>query len=93
MTPKKGGTLNFVVAQRSELRRPRRNYLRHDPPHPAFLQPVAPDQPDNPQSATDFLCDVCEGKVLLEGDEGSGGKQYTFKIRKGIEFHTVVKRS
>lgn len=92
MTPKKGGTLNFVVGSKIP------SYDGHAETTFGMIHPIRPFyslllriNPDNPQSATDFLCDVCEGKVLLEGDEGSGGKQYTFKIRKGIEFHNGQK--
>ena len=43
--------------------------------------------PEDPQFATDVVCDICEGKVSLTGDAGSGGLSYTYNIRKNVKFH------
>ena len=56
-----------------------------------MIHPLAPFysllirvNPDNPQSPTDFVCDICEGSVPAPTD---GGTTYTFKIRSGVKFH------
>jgi peptide/nickel transport system substrate-binding protein len=41
--------------------------------------------PDDPSSTTDFVCDVCVGKVPEPTDDG---KTYTFKIRDDVKFHS-----
>ena len=63
MTPKKGGTLNFVVGSKIP------SYDGHAETTFGMIHPIRPFyslllriNPDNPQSATDFLCDVCEAK-------------------------------
>lgn len=83
--PKKGGVLNFVVGSKIP------SYDGHVESTFGMIHPIAPFysllirvNPDNPQSATDFVCDVCEGDVP-KGEEG--GTKYTFKIRSGIKFH------
>jgi len=83
--PKKGGVLNFVVGSKIP------SYDGHIESTFGMVHPIAPFysllirvNPDNPQSATDFVCDVCEGDVPKGED---GGKKYTFKIRKGVKFH------
>lgn len=83
--PKKGGILNFVVASKIP------SYDGHQETTFGVVHPLAPFysllirvNPENPQSATDFVCDVCEGDVP-KGEEG--GTKFTFKIRSGIKFH------
>jgi len=83
--PQSGGTLEFVVAGKIP------SYDGHREQTFAMVHPIAPFysllirvNPENPQSPTDFTCDLCEGKVPAATD---GGKTYTFKIRKGVKFH------
>jgi peptide/nickel transport system substrate-binding protein len=86
--PKSGGVLNFVVGSKIPT------YDGHAETTFGMIHPIRPFysllfrvNPDNPESPIDFVCDVCEGKVSLSGDEGTGGKQYTYNIRKNIKFH------
>ncbi len=83
--PKAGGTLNFVVGSKIP------SYDGHRETTFGMIHPIAPFysllirvNPDNPSSPTDFVCDLCEGKVPEPTD---GGKTYTFKIKKGVTFH------
>jgi peptide/nickel transport system substrate-binding protein len=84
-TPQTGGTLNFVVASKIP------SYDLHKETTFGVIHPLAPlysllirINPDNPQSATDFVCDLCEGDLPKPTN---GGKTYTFKIQKGVKFH------
>ncbi len=84
-TPKRGGILKFVVGSKIP------SYDGHQETTYGMIHPIRPFysllirvNPDNPQSPTDFVCDVCEGEVPAPTD---GGLTYTFKIRSGIKFH------
>jgi len=84
--PKRGGVL--VYLNPAEIP----SYDAHRETTFGVVHPLGPMysllirvNPDNPQSATDFTCDLCEGKVPQATD---GGKTYTFKIRKGIKFQS-----
>jgi len=84
-TPKRGGTLNFVVGSKIP------SYDGHRESTFGMIHPIRPFyslllriNPDNPQSTTDFVCDACEGAVPKATNDG---KRYTFKIRKDVFFH------
>ena len=81
----RGGILNFVVAGKIP------SYDGHRETTFAVIHPMAPFysllirvNPENPQSATDFVCDLCEGSVPAPTE---GGTKYNFKIRQGVKFH------
>ena len=85
VTPKRGGILNFVVGSKIP------SYDLHKETTFGVIHPIAPFyslliriNPENPQSATDFVCDLCEGSVPKPTN---GGKTFTFKIQKGVKFH------
>jgi peptide/nickel transport system substrate-binding protein len=82
---KRGGILSFVVGSKIP------SYDGHVESTFGMIHPIRPFyslliriNPDNPQSPTDFVCDLCKGKVPTGTD---GGKTYTFKIRTGVQFH------
>jgi peptide/nickel transport system substrate-binding protein len=86
-TPKRGGVLNFVVGSKIPP------YDGHEQATFGMIHPIRPFystlirvNPDNPQSTTDFVCDVCTG--FYSSDDG---KSYTFKIRKDVSFHDGTK--
>ena len=82
---KKGGVLSFVVGSKIP------SFDGHIEGTFGMIHPIRPFystlirvNPDNPQSPTDFICDVCEGDVP-KGEDGF--KKYVFKIRQNIKFH------
>ena len=84
-TPKHGGVLNFVVGSKIPT------YDGHRESTFGMIHPVRPFysllirvNPDNPQSTTDYLCDLCEGALPSPTNDG---KTYTFGIRKNVRFH------
>ena len=84
-TPKMGGTLACVVASKSP------SYDGHQESTFGMIHPIRPFyslliriNPDNPSSATDFVCDLCVGNVTGSTE---GGTKFTYKIKKGVKFH------
>ncbi len=86
---KRGGMLRIVVGSKIP------SYDAHKESTFGMIHPIRPFysllirvNPDNPSSPTDFVCDLCEGKVP---GATNGGLTYTFKIRNGVEFHNGTK--
>ena len=82
---KKGGELVFVTAGRIP------SFDGHQEATFSMMHPIAPFysllirvNPENPDSPTDFTCDLCVGDVP-QGENGD--TQYTFKIQEGVKFH------
>jgi peptide/nickel transport system substrate-binding protein len=84
-TPKRGGILTYTIAADAPP-----SFDGHREQTFATIHPVAPFysvlvriNPENPSSATDFVCDLCT-EMPKPTDNG---KTYTFKIREGVKFH------
>ena len=82
--PVRGGTLNYVVGSKIpslDLHRETTFGVVHPVrPYYSVLMRV---NPNNPQSTTDFVCDICVGDVPKPTE---GSTKYTFKIRKDAKF-------
>src|SRR3954463_10041877 len=83
-TPKRGGTLTFMIPADAPP-----SFDGHRENTFATIHAVAPFysvlirvNPDNPASTTDFVCDVCTD-MPEPGDEG---RTYVFTIRDGAKF-------
>ena len=86
--PQYGGLLDFIVGSKLP------SYDAHRESTFGVIHPLAPFyslliriNPDNPQSPTDFVCDICEGTVPQPTD---GAKTYTFRIRSDVRFHDAT---
>jgi len=84
-TPARGAVLKFVVGSKVTT------YDGHRETSFGVLHPFAPFHsllirvnPDDPQSPTDLVCDLCEGQVP---QPTRAGKPYTFTIRDDVRFH------
>src|SRR5207253_5060755 len=84
-TPKRGGTLTFMIPADTPS-----SFDGHREGTLAMLHATAPFysvlirvNPENPSSTTDFVCDLCSAMPQPTDD----GKTYTFKIRDGVKFH------
>src|SRR3954469_1997512 len=84
-TPKKGGTLTYLIPADAPP-----TFDGHRETTYATIHSVAPFysvliriNPDNPGSTTRFVCDLCTEMPKPTDD----GKTYTFKIREGVKFH------
>src|SRR5262247_4308813 len=84
-TPKRGGTLTYVIPADAPP-----SFDAHRETTYATIHAAAPYYsvlirvpPDNPASTTEFVCDLCT-EMPKPTD---GGKTYTFKIRQDVKFH------
>src|SRR3982751_2452994 len=84
-TPKRGGTLTFMIPADAPP-----SFDGHRENTFATVHSVAPFysmlirvNPENPSSTTDFVCDLCT-EMPKPTDEG---RTYTFTIRRGVKFH------
>src|SRR6266849_901734 len=83
--PKRGGTLTYMIAADAPP-----SFDAHREGTFATMHSAAPFysvliriNPDNPGSATDFVCDLCT-EIPRPTNEG---RTYSFKIREGVKFH------
>ena len=83
--PKRGGILTYMIPADAPP-----SFDGHREGTFATLQSMAPFysvliriNPENPSSATDFVCDLCTAMPQPTDD----GRTYTFKIRDGVKFH------
>src|SRR5947208_2584242 len=84
-TPKRGGTLTYMIPADAPP-----SFDGHRESTFATVHAAAPfysllirNNPQNPTSITDLVCDLCTEMPSPTGD----GRAYTFKIRDGIKFH------
>jgi peptide/nickel transport system substrate-binding protein len=83
--PKRGGTLIYMIPADAPP-----SFDAHRESTYATIHAVAPFysvlirvNPENPQSTTDLVCDLCTGMP----QPTDNGRTYTFKIRDGVKFH------
>jgi peptide/nickel transport system substrate-binding protein len=83
--PKRGGTLTYLIAADAPP-----SFDAHREGTFATVHSAAPFysvlirvNPENPGSATDFVCDLCTEMPEPTDD----GRIYAFKIRDGVKFH------
>jgi peptide/nickel transport system substrate-binding protein len=84
-TPKRGGTLTFMIPADAPPSFDAHRETTYATVHAAapFYSVLIRINPDNPSSTTDFVCDLCT-EMPTPTD---GGRTYTFKIRQGVKFH------
>jgi peptide/nickel transport system substrate-binding protein len=84
-TPKRGGTLNYLIPADAPPSLDGHRETTYVTVHTAapFYSVLIRINPENPSSTTDFVCDLCTEMPKPTDD----GKTYTFKIRQGVKFH------
>jgi len=84
-TPKRGGTLTFMIPADAPPSFDAHREATYATIHSAapFYSTLIRINPYNPASTTDFVCDLCTEMPRPTDD----GKTYTFKIREGVKFH------
>ena len=83
--PKYGGILTYMIPADSPPSFDAQREETYATIHSAapFYSVLIRINPDNPESTTDIVCDLCT--ELPQPTDG--GKTYTFKIRDDVEFH------
>jgi peptide/nickel transport system substrate-binding protein len=84
-TPKRGGTLTFMIPADAPPSFDAHRETTFATVHAAapFYSVLIRINPDNPSSTTDFVCDLCTAMP----SPTDGGRTYTFKIRQDVKFH------
>src|ERR1700681_732670 len=84
-TPKYGGTLTYMIPADAPPSLDGHRETTYATIHTAapFYSVLIRINPENPSSATDFVCDLCTAMPQPTED----GKTYTFKIRDHVKFH------
>ena len=84
-TPKSGGTLTYMIPADAPPSFDGHRETTYATVHSAapFYSTLIRINPEDPSSATDFVCDLCAQLPKPTGD----GKTYTFEIRDGVKFH------
>ena len=84
-TPKRGGTLTYMISADAPPSLDGHRETTYATIHSAapFYSVLIRINPNNPSSTTDFVCDLC----TTMPEPSDGGKTYTFKIREGVKFH------
>ena len=84
-TPKSGGTLTYMIPADAPPSFDGHRETTYATVHSAapFYSTLVRINPEDPSSATDFVCDLCTQLPKPTGD----GKTYTFGIRDGVKFH------
>src|SRR5438552_10566111 len=84
-TPKRGGTLTYVIPADAPPSFDAHREVTYATIHSAspFYSVLIRINPLNPGSTTDFVCDLCTEMP----QPSDGGKTYTFKIRDGVKWH------
>jgi len=84
-TPKSGGTLTYMIPADAPPSFDGHRETTYATVHSAapFYSTLIRINPEDPSSATDFVCDLCTQLPKPTDD----GKTYTFEIRDGVKFH------
>jgi peptide/nickel transport system substrate-binding protein len=84
-TRKRGGTLTYMIPADGPPSFDGHREATYATVHSAapYYSVLIRVDPNNPGSATDFVCDLCTEMPQPTDD----GKTYTFKIRDGVKFH------
>ena len=87
-TPKRGGILYYVIPSNPpSADGHRETTFGTIHPFAQYYSVLIRVNPSNPASPTDIVCDLCVGSVP---EPTNGSKRYTFKIRKGVKWHSAA---